>query len=605
MQAVILAAGMGKRLGNLTSDNTKCMVKVNGVTLIERVLKQLDELNLSRVVIVVGYKGQKLKDFISTLEIKTQIIYVENPIYNRTNNIYSLSLASDYLKEDDTILLESDLIFDLQILKDLLDDSRETLAVVDKYESWMDGTVVTLNENEEIQDFIPGKYFSFLEKDSYYKTVNIYKFSQNFSKQYYLPFLNAYSEAMGNNEYYEQVLKILSVLSSSPISGKKVDGKRWYEIDDIQDLEIASSLFSEESQKPEKITSDFGGFWRYPKLMDFCYLVNPYFPPKRMIEELKSNFEVLISNYPSGIRRNSLLGAKMFGLKENYVVVGNGASEIIHSLLKNFDQKLGLVRPSFDEYFNRATKAERTIYTPNNNQFSYTAEDVINFFDKNPVNMLVIVNPDNPTGNYIKQANILKIAQWAQKKGTKFIVDESFVDFAEEKNSSLLEDKILEAYPNMSVIKSISKSYGVPGLRLGVFASADEDLISNLRQSAMIWNINSFAENFLQIESKYDNMYINSLEIYKRVRNDFLKGLEKISFLRVIPSQANFVMCELLQGVKFEKLAEYLLKNYKIIIKGLKKKIDGEYIRISVRTDIENTKLIEALKNFIESAGYE
>ena len=603
MQAIILAAGMGKRLGNLTAENTKCMVKVNGVTLIERMLNQLEELNLKQIVIVVGYKGQKLKDFISTLQIKTPIIFVENPIYNRTNNIYSLSLASDYLKDDDTLLLESDLIFDGEILKDLVADSRETLAVVDKFASWMDGTVVTLNGKDEIQNFIPKKYFSFRDKEIYYKTVNIYKFSKNFSKQFYIPFLNAYAEAMGNNEYYEQVLKILSVLSESSIAGKKVDGKRWYEIDDIQDLEIASTLFADDAEKTAKITADFGGFWRYPQLLDFCYLVNPYFPPKKMLEELKSNFETLIANYPSGIRRNSLLGAKMFGLKENYVVVGNGAAEIIHSLLTNCDKKIGLIRPSFDEYFNRATKAEIISFQAKAPHFSYTAEEIINFFSDKPVEILILVNPDNPSGNYINQANILKIAQWAQKSNTKFLVDESFVDFAEEKNSSLLEDKILEAYPNLSVIKSISKSYGVPGLRLGILASADENFISELRKSAAIWNINSFAENFLQIEGKYDGDYKKSLEIYKNVRNNFVKSLEKISFLRVIPTQANFVMCEVLEK-DITRLTEFLLTNYKIIIKDLRKKVGENYIRISVRDESDNEKILSALKD-IDGGNFE
>ena len=112
MQAIILAAGMGRRLGELTSQNTKCMVKVNGVSLIDRLLGQLSRLALNRVVIVVGYKGQELKDYIGQRYAeRLKIEYVENPVYDRTNNIYSLALAKDQLQEDDTLLIESDLIF--------------------------------------------------------------------------------------------------------------------------------------------------------------------------------------------------------------------------------------------------------------------------------------------------------------------------------------------------------------------------------------------------------------------------------------------------------------------------------------------------------------
>lgn len=202
MQGLILAAGMGKRLKELTKHNTKCMVQVNGVTLIERMLHQLENLHLSRIVIVVGYEGKKLIDFIDTLGIYTPICYVNNPIYDKTNNIYSLSLAKEYLLREDTLLLESDLIFEDSVLQALVEDDGETLALVDKYESWMDGTCVKMGKDGSIEAFIPGKKFVFEDIPQYYKTVNIYKFSRHFSETFYVPFLDAYSKALGNNEYY-------------------------------------------------------------------------------------------------------------------------------------------------------------------------------------------------------------------------------------------------------------------------------------------------------------------------------------------------------------------------------------------------------------------
>ena len=161
MQAIILAAGMGKRLKELTSDNTKCMVKVNGVTLIERMLRQIERQNVSRIVVVTGYQGQKLRDYIKTLGIKTPVVFIDNPIYDKTNNIYSLALASDKLCEEDTLLFESDLIFEDSILDALVQDPRPTLALVDKYEAWMDGTCVKLTADDCIDAFIPGKKLNF------------------------------------------------------------------------------------------------------------------------------------------------------------------------------------------------------------------------------------------------------------------------------------------------------------------------------------------------------------------------------------------------------------------------------------------------------------
>ena len=373
MQAIILAAGMGKRLKELTKNNTKCMVKVNGVTLIDRMLHQIENQHLSRIVIVVGYEGQKLIDYINTLDIKTPIVYIKNPIYEKTNNIYSLALAKEFLCQEDTLLFESDLIFEDAVLETLVNDPRDTLALVDKYESWMDGTCVKLSEDDCIEAFVPGKHFKFNEISEYYKTVNIYKFSKHFSKNYYVPFLDAYQEALGENEYYEQVLRVITMLDEPVIKAKRLEGQRWYEIDDIQDLDIAESIFTpDEDERVRLLQSRFGGYWRYPKLLDFCYLVNPYFPPKKLKDELKSIFDILLTEYPSGMRVNSLLAAKNFSVHQENILVGNGAAELIKSLLSHLSGKVGFIRPTFEEYPNRYDRENSVDFIPDNWDYSYT-----------------------------------------------------------------------------------------------------------------------------------------------------------------------------------------------------------------------------------------
>lgn len=244
MQAIILAAGMGKRLKELTQDNTKCMVKVNGISLIERLLKQLERYNLTRIIIVTGYKSEKLIDYIGTLDIKTPISYIDNPIYATTNNIYSLSLAKEWLKCEDTLLFESDLIFEDSVIDMLVNDPRDTLAVTDRYAPWMDGTCLKLRDDDGIAAFIPGREFNAAESAEYYKTVNVYKFSKAFSERYYVPFLTAYMHAMGVNEYYEQVLRVIALLDPVAMRGLRLSGQRWYEIDNVTDLHAAEQLFS-------------------------------------------------------------------------------------------------------------------------------------------------------------------------------------------------------------------------------------------------------------------------------------------------------------------------------------------------------------------------
>lgn len=603
MQAIILAAGMGKRLRELTNDATKCMVKVNGVTMIERMLSQLDKLNLSRVVLVVGYEAEKLIKFVSTLTVRVPITYVNNDIYYRTNNIYSLYLAKDYLLQEDTLLLESDLIFEDAVLSRLLDNPYPSLALVAKYESWMDGTVVTVDEDNNIKSFLDKNHFKFADIQNYYKTVNIYKFSKDFSNSYYVPFLEAYSKALGDNEYYEQVLKVIALLETSIIKAEKLSDESWYEIDDVQDLDIAESIFTTSTQdKLKRLQNRYGGYWRYPNLIDFCYLVNPFYPPSKLSDEIKSNFERLIADYPSGMEVNSLLAAKYFGLHKEQVVVGNGAAELIKSLMTMFPGKMGLVLPTFEEYPNRRKQEDIVAYYPQNKNYSYTAKDLMSFFDDKNISSLALVNPDNPSGNYIQKEDILLIAKWSKDKCIRLIVDESFVDFADTKDSaSLLDNAILQKYPELIVVKSISKSFGVPGLRLGVLVSNDLTLIGMLKKDVAIWNINSFAEFYLQIFEKYQSNYKEAMEKFKKVRQEYIENLGAIPGLRVIPTQANFVMCEVLGSHTSQKLTEKLLVECNILIKDLssKKGFDGQYIRMAVKRPEENEKLINALKTIL------
>lgn len=608
MQAVILAAGMGKRLKQLTKNNTKCMVEVNGITLIERALRILDRKCLSRIVVVIGYEGQKLMSYINSLNINTPICFIDNKVYDKTNNIYSLALAREYLMLEDTLILESDLIFDEGVIDALLEDKRETLALVDKFESWMDGTCMVLDENDCICDFISGKYLKFSEKERYYKTVNIYKFSQHFSKNTYIPFLQAYEMAMGNNEYYESVIKLIAMLDTKEIRAKRLDGQTWYEIDDVQDLDIASSLFAEDAiSKYKLVTSRYGGYWRYPKLLDFCYLVNPYYPSEKMIEEMKSDFETLLTQYPSGLEVNNLLASKNFSVNKDYIVVGNGAAELIQILMENMQGKAGFIRPTFEEYPNRYNKQKSVYMYADNEQFSYSADDIMAFFEENPVEVLILVNPDNPSGNYINMKEIRRLVIWCCERRVKLVIDESFVDFVDNGDSleqlTLIENEILESYrEGLFVIKSISKSYGIPGIRLGVLASADTGMIKTIKEKLPIWNINSFGEFYMQIAEKYQKEYKLAIGRIRQERKMFLSGLGQVSFIRAIPSQANYIMCELLGGIMSAELAGYLLER-NILIKDLSGKINNgkQYIRLAVRKKEENQYLIQTLKCYMEN----
>ena len=599
MQAIILAAGMGRRLGELTKDNTKCMLEVNGIRLIDRTLESLSQLQLNRVVIVVGYNGAKVKQYLGNSYKGMEIVYVDNPVYDKTNNIYSLFLARDYMVAEDTILLESDLIFEHGVIDKLLADPRRDLALVDKYESWMDGTVVTIDEECNIVQFINKEKFKYSDISRYYKTVNIYKFSKDFSANQYVPFLEAYCTALGNNEYYEQVLRVITMLGNTTLKALPLAGEKWYEIDDIQDLDIAEGMFAETDEDQWRaITKRYGGYWRYPHLKDFCYLVNPYFPPQRLIDEIKASFDTIIREYPSGMAVNSLLAAKNFGVHQENIVVGNGAAELIKAVMESMEGKIGVVQPTFEEYPNRREPDAVVPFVPENDSFRYTADDLMGFFGEKDISALVLINPDNPSGNYIPCDDIFRLAKWTAEKNIAFVYDESFVDFADE-TFSMINQKYLTTNPHMIVLKSISKSYGVPGLRLGVLASGNTELVALVKKKVAIWNINSFAEFYMQIYEKYSTDYATACHLFKEERKQFEHELKEVPYIRVVPSQANYFLCEVTAKYTSRELAIRLLKDYGILIKdcSTKKAFGGRnYIRLAIRDRNDNSRLIKALK---------
>jgi len=411
------------------------------------------------------------------------------------------------------------------------------------------------------------------------------------------------SKTLGENEYYEQVLRVITFLDHSEIKALPITNEKWYEIDDVADYDVAQTIFSSGEELWRNYSKRFGGYWRFPQMLDFNYLVNPFFPSKRMKDELRSNFDVLLTEYPSGMYVNSLLASKNYGVKQNYIVPGNGAAELIKILMEGDNGKMGVAYPTFEEYPNRKEKENLIIFHPDNDDYTYTADDLMSFFTTNPVDTLLIINPDNPSDNFIPKTDVIRLAEWTKEKGMRLIIDESFVDFSTDyQNNTLLENTLLESYPNLFVMKSISKSFGVPGLRLGILASSDVDEIDKIKKEVSIWNINSFAEFYMQIYSKYEKDYARACEKFQIERKRFKTELETISFLRVIPSEANYFLCEVKGKYTAKELAVMLIKNDNILIKdcSYKKAFAGKnYVRIAVRDKTDNDRLINALRKLV------
>lgn len=597
MQALMLAAGMGKRLGAYTNNQTKCMVKVGGKTLLEHAADALRMAGIKKFVIVVGYEGEKLMAFAREKLSDFELEFVVNEDYDRTNNIYSLYMAREQLMADDTILLESDLIYEPELIRSMVEDSSPNLVAVAKFEHWMDGTVTLVGEDGVIREFIEKKDFSYDSADRYYKTVNVYKFSRRFTAEQYVPFLGAYIQAYGKNQYYEMVLKALAHLPFAGLHAYEMGDMKWYEIDDVQDLDIANTMFARESECLTAYERHFGGFWRFGGLRDFCYLVNPFFPPKKMLEQMEYFYPQLLTQYPSGMRLQKLLAGKMFGMKEDYLLVGNGAAELINTLGRTMKGKTALSIPAFNEYVRCFPECKIVPLSGAAHDFQFDLAELKQAAAK--CKNLIIINPDNPSGAFLTEGEIMELLAVCRQNGTRIVIDESFVDFAEgDKRFTLLKNEVLEQNPNLMVMKSISKSYGVPGLRLGVCASANKAWMEEMRGLLPIWNINSFGEYFFQIYSLYASQYDAACDAIVELRDKMMERLGQFSFLKPYPSQANYVMCGV-EGMSSHELATRLLRDADVLIKDLSTKngFDGRnFIRIAVRNEEDNEALYAALE---------
>ncbi|MGA2507390.1 MAG: aminotransferase class I/II-fold pyridoxal phosphate-dependent enzyme [Chitinispirillaceae bacterium] len=592
MKAIILAAGYGNRMRPLTDNLHKTMVTVAGKTIIGRIIDGLLENNISDIVVVTGYRAEELKNYLTTTFKKVKFTFVHNEKYRETNNIFSMALAFEAVAIDtDIILIESDLIYHPEIIKRLIASPYGNVALVDKYRHGMDGTVVTVQE-QRITNVIPShlqpENFDFSDK---YKTLNIYKFSKELCETSFKKLLVYYANTIDRNCYYELILGILIYMQKETIHAEIVEGESWSEVDDPNDLQVAEFAFHK--NRKEILEYNFGGYWNYD-VLDFCFIRNMYFPNHAMVSELRNSLPDLIHNYGS---RQAVLDRKMSWFllcKEANVLALNGASQIYPMLAGRFGAKKAFIpRPSFGEY--------QRIFTN-----CTTYDDKVGF-DLNGIErgskdaeIVVFVNPNNPTGSLIQPDWIYSFAEKHTDKTV--IADESFIEFADVPSVlSLIEKKPLN---NILIIKSLSKSLGVPGIRLGYAYSCNAELMKYLRTQVPIWNMNSIAEHYLEIILKHRNALKKSFDQTAKDRASFYwrltNGCPVVE--RVYPSAGNFLLVELkAKALSAAQLTDQLLEKHSIYVKDVTDKLSNgkSYVRLAVRLPEENERLVAALRDSI------
>lgn len=592
MKAIILTAGFGNRMRPLTDTAHKTLLKIGDETIIERIINGLLTNGINDIVVVTGYLADTLKSYLLERYPQVNFTFVHNARFRETNNIYSLALAMNAIEiDDDILLIESDLIYEPAVIRRIITSPYPNVALLDKFRSGMDGTVVSV-ANDVITNIIPPHLqdvkFDFSDK---YKTLNIYKFSKAFCLKTFRKLLTYYSQTIDDNCYYELILGILIYVQQEVIHAEILQGETWAEVDDPNDLRVSEFLFNQDKQL-DILAETFGGYWSYD-ITDFCFIRNMYFPNSSIISELKNNFVDLMHNYGSKQRVLNQKLAYFLLCQPEHVHLLNGVSQIYPILQSLFqDARVLLPEPTFGEY-PRIWPAARTYA----DRVGIALEEIQQ--KAQDCQVVVFVNPNNPTGTFLKSEEIFDFA--IAHSGHTIIVDESFIDFANAPSVlSLLETRSLE---NVVVLKSLSKCLGVPGLRLGFAYSHNSRFNECVKASLPIWNSNSIAEHFLEIILKHRRSLQASFDKTIADREDFSRALSALPFVhKVYPSAANFLLVELNHEAHAALLPAALLAEHSIYIRDISKKFDNGkfYLRLAVRLPEENLRLTACFAQYFE-----
>jgi histidinol-phosphate/aromatic aminotransferase/cobyric acid decarboxylase-like protein/choline kinase len=589
MKAVILAAGFGRRMRPLSDTTHKTLLKVGGRTVIQWIVDALLENGVDQLVVVTGYRAQDLRSHLDAVYPGLAVTYIHNDRYARTNNIYSMALAlGGAVIDSDVLLIECDLIFEPAVIRRLLDSPHSNVALVDRYRAGMDGTVVEISDGLITEVIVPKRQGSGFVLEGKFKTLNIYRFSREFCAGPFKKMLDYYTAVIDDNDYYEMVLGMIIYLQQEAIYAEVLQQERWAEIDDPNDIAVARFLFEPSSRK-ETLDKSFGGYWNYD-ILDFCFLRNMYFPTGAVDSELRNSLPSLIRNYGSAQDLLEVKLANFLLCQEAPLTVLNGASQV-YPLLETYfgGGRLLLPSPTFGEY---------TRCFPNASRYADCGQADLQQIATRAVDcdVVVFVNPNNPTGTVLPTAGIYRHA--VEHANQTVICDESFLEFSGEPSLiGMLERAPLQ---NVIVIKSLSKTLGVPGVRLGYVYTLNVVFRKALRQTLPVWNLNSLAEHFLEIILKHRQVIEESYRRTIEDREEFARQLATIDRVRAVwPSGGNFLLTELDCGrEECCRLTQSILLKHGIYLKDVSRRFlgSGAYLRLAVRLPEENARLVEALR---------
>lgn len=591
VQGVILTAGRGRRMEPLSSQCHKALLQIGDSTILGRALDCLIQAGVNTVTIVTGYRAEDITRFVGSRYPSIDARFVHNERYDVTNNIVSLAMALESLTYDeDVILIECDLLFEPHVLSDLVGHPGGNVALVDRYRTGMDGTVVSTDAGYVSQVFpaaAQGADFNYRDK---FKTLNIYRFDRAFCQKTLRPMLHAYADNVDDNCYYEIVLGMLANIPQHRIAAQLVAESDWVEVDDPNDLAVARFVF-DPPERSHVLDRSFGGHWSF-NILDFSLPRNAYFPPPAMLAALRHALPDVITGYGSTQQVIDEKAALFVRCDPGRVHLLNGASQAYPILARLYrGRQVAIPDPTFGEYQRCFPGAITYRDAPgvDLHQLAVLATGA---------DLFVAVNPNNPTGTTLPTEFIYELA--ARTPETTFLVDESFLAFSGQRSLiSLLGEAPLE---NVLVLTSLGKPLGIPGLRLGHLYTANQAFRQAFDEYLPIWGVNALGEFFMELALKFRNDLERSIALTVAERSRMRRLLaEDLSVSHVYDSGANFLLVELRgDGPRAaSSLRNALLTKDKIEVKDVSLKFPDQAprLRVAVRTEAENDLLLKALSS--------
>ncbi len=365
---------------------------------------------------------------------------------------------------------------------------------------------------------------------------------------------------------------------------------------------MSQNNYKTQFEKYKFISGQHGGYYRHD-FIDHAYLYNLYFPPEAIFTTFKDQIQDIVLNYP--VAQDALAGlvGKIIDQPAERIVVGNGAAELIKIVSGHISDKLIVPVPSFNEYANAAPSGQVVEFPLEFPSFQLDVDKFAEEAFRAKADVAVVVTPNNPTSMLIPKSDLIRLAKKFGTYDCILIIDESFLDFAENPDQISLEQE-LEDYPNVVIFKSMSKAYGICGLRIGYMLTANSKFAKAVRNGVHIWNINGFAEEFLRLLPNYKQEFIESCKQVRTDRDSLYKKFCSIEEMTVFKPDANFIFCRLPNNVQSApEITKKLFIEHNMYIKdcvGKTQPDSDRYLRIASRTETENCKLVEALIDIMD-----